>query len=167
MTNPWFRMYSEFATDPVVQLLSFNDQRHYVVILCLKCQGVLDRKLSQENRNRIICKGLGLDQATSEEVKRRLVDVGFIDNNWQPTSWDRRQFKSDNSSERVRKYRENKEDDNVSETLNVTFPSVSVSVLLSSNDFNNVSPEIWAEFEQHRKEIRKPLTDLSRKKNLT
>ncbi len=35
------------------------------------------------------------------------------------------------------------------------------------DQYKNVSKEIWAEFEQHRKEIHKPLTDLARNKNLT
>ncbi len=34
---PWFRMYSEFATDPKVQMLSESDQRRYVMLLCLRC----------------------------------------------------------------------------------------------------------------------------------
>jgi hypothetical protein len=28
--GPWFKFHHEFATDPVVQLLSFEDQRHFV-----------------------------------------------------------------------------------------------------------------------------------------
>ena len=34
---PWFRLYSEFATDPKVQMLSESDQRRYIMLLCLRC----------------------------------------------------------------------------------------------------------------------------------
>lgn len=127
MSNPWFRMYSEFANDPIVQSLAFDDQRHYVMILCMKCQGVLDRKLPPLNRERIILRGIGLDEVTANEVKRRLMDVGFIYNNWQPVSWDKRQFKSDSSTERSRKLRKNKESKTVAGTNRYASVSVSVS----------------------------------------
>lgn len=117
MANQWFRMYYEFASDPVIQSLAFEDQRHFVVLLCLKCQGVLDRNISNENRERIICRGLGLDPMAANEAKRRLVEVGLIETNWQISAWDRRQYVSDNSTERVRKYRKNKESGNVSGTF--------------------------------------------------
>jgi len=162
MSNPWFRMYSEFANDPIVQSLAFEDQRHYIIILCLKCQGVLDRKLLPASRERIILRGLGLDEASAREVKRRLIEVEFITEDWQPVAWDKRQFKSDNSAERSRKSRINKG----SNTVAATNRYVSVSVYELLNNYINVSTEIWLEFEQHRKEIKKPLTELSTKKNL-
>ena len=127
MSNPWFRMYSEFANDPIVQSLAFEDQRHYIIILCLKCQGVLDRKLLPASRERIILRGLGLDEASAREVKRRLIEVEFITEDWQPVAWDKRQFKSDNSTERSRKSRIN----NGSNTVAATNRYVSVSVYVS------------------------------------
>jgi hypothetical protein len=42
-------------------------------------------------------------------VKRRLRDVGLIDENWQPLAWAKRQFTSDaNGAERMRKHRSKK-----------------------------------------------------------
>jgi hypothetical protein len=105
MHLPWFRFYTEFATDPVMQSLAFEDQRHFVILLCLKGSGLMDRKISQQARNRIILRGLGLDQGAGDEVKRRLIDVNLIDKNWFPRGWEDRQFSSDTSTERVRKYR--------------------------------------------------------------
>lgn len=113
---PWFRLYHEFASDPVIQSLAFEDQRHYVVILCLKCSGVLDRSIDARARNRIILRGLGLDAVAAEEAKRRLSEVGLIDKTWQPTGWEGRQYESDNSTSRVRKYRKEKKIGNVTET---------------------------------------------------
>lgn len=105
MSLPWFRFYAEFAGDPILQSLAFEDQRHFVMALCLKCNGTLDRKLLSEKRELIIARGLGLDPVAAVEAKRRLMEVGLIDDHWQPQGWNKRQFVSDVSTERTRKYR--------------------------------------------------------------
>ncbi len=48
---------------------------------------------------------MGLDPVSGAEAKRRLLEVGIIDKNWQPVNWSKRQFFSDNSTPRVRKLR--------------------------------------------------------------
>jgi hypothetical protein len=110
-------MYAEFAGDPVVQSLDFGDQRHFVILLCLKCNGTLDRAMDPKVRDRIICRGIGLDPVTASEAKRRLKEVGLIDDKWQPTGWNARQFVSDISTPRVRKCRKNKETGNVTSSF--------------------------------------------------
>jgi hypothetical protein len=87
----------------------------------LKCNGTLDRNLPNSKREAIINRSLGLDPSSAAEAKRRLLEVGFIDKNWQPSAWDTRQYSSDISSQRVRKYRKNKEIGNVSETFQNRF----------------------------------------------
>lgn len=116
MNLPWFRFYAEFASDPVVQSLAFEDQRHYTMILCLKCAGVIDRNITMAAKTRIILRSLGLDSVAADEAKRRLMDVGLISKNWQPKGWNQRQFQSDSSTQRVRKLRKNKDIGNVTET---------------------------------------------------
>ncbi len=106
-------MYHEFAKDPVVQCLEHADQRHYVVILCLKCDGTLDRNISKANRDRLVYRGLGLAPADAEQVKKKLQELKLIDRKWQPNGWDQRQYISDTSTQRTRKYRTNKELGNV------------------------------------------------------
>lgn len=110
-------MYHEFATDPVTQSLSFEDQRHYMVILCLKCNGVIDRPISKANKERIIRQGLGVDDKTLEKIRINLSELNLIDKNWQPNGWGKRQFVSDHSSQRSRKSRKNKETCNGNEPL--------------------------------------------------
>ena len=52
---------------------------------------------------------LGVQLRELDEIKRRLEEVGLIDNRWQPIAWDKRQFQSDhNGAERVRRWRERK-----------------------------------------------------------
>ena len=122
MTLPWFRFYAEFAGDPTIQSLAFEDQRHFVVLLCLKCEGVLDRAFANNSvRDRVIYRALGLDPVAASEAKRRLMEVALIGKDWQIPSWDRRQYISDSSTQRVRKYRKSKETGNVPETLRNRF----------------------------------------------
>lgn len=112
----WFRMYGEFVSDPKVQLLAFEDQRHFVALLCLKCNGTLDSDApSQAFRDRMIAKALGLSPDAALEAKRRLIEVGVVTDDWQPVKWSERQFESDSSTSRVRKFRE-KRSGNVSVT---------------------------------------------------
>ena len=117
MNLPWFRLYAEFGTDPVIQSLSFEDQRHYVVLLCLKASGVLDRQgVSKSCRERIILRGLGVDAAKAQNVKKMLMRRRLLGDNWAITGWEKRQFPSDLSTERVRKYRKTHGTGNVSGT---------------------------------------------------
>jgi hypothetical protein len=105
-TKSWLRLYHEFADDPKIQMLAFEDQRHYVMVLCMKGRGVLESATpSAEYRERMIAKALGLDPLTAREVKFRLMEPGLIDDQWQPVKWAERQFESDSSTDRVQKHR--------------------------------------------------------------
>jgi len=111
----WFRLYGEFATDPVVQSLSFDDQRHFVMLLCLKSTGVLDKKFPAEDsehewdiRMGVVARALGLSVAAADEAMNRLCCIGLIGTNFQPKNWDKRQFISDSdptAADRKRKQR--------------------------------------------------------------
>ncbi len=113
MSRQWFRMYAEAVDDEKLRLLAFEDRWHFVAILCLKAMGTLDSEAPHLER-RIALK-LGLQLPQLDELKRRLLDVRLIDDNWQPIKWGERQYESDISTGRVRKFRE-KRQGNVSET---------------------------------------------------
>jgi hypothetical protein len=109
MSLPWFRMYAEFATDPVVQSLSFDDQRHFLMLLCFKCSGLLDREFAtNQDRTDVIRKCIGLDGKAWDEMGARLYRVKLIDEFLQPLNWNKRQYISDadpTAAERQRKHR--------------------------------------------------------------
>ena len=114
---PWLRLYTDTVDNEKIRLLAFEDRWHYIAILCCMQQGIL-----KENDNLLIRKlsvKLGLQLREVEEVKRRLIEVNLIDDNFIPIGWNKHQFKSDNSTDRVRKYRENKvkQNGNVSKPL--------------------------------------------------
>lgn len=117
-TMPWFRMYTDFLNDPKMISLAFEDQRHFIGVLALKGEGTLDNECTPELLTRIVAQRLWIDHSVIGEVKRRLVAAGLIDDNWQPVAWDKRQMRSDTSTERVRAHREKaKQSGNDDETL--------------------------------------------------
>lgn len=104
---PWFRMYHEFIADPVIRLLAFDDQRHYVFVLCMKARGDLDKDYANADlRERAIALQLGLSSVAALDAKSRLVESALIDVDWQPLGWEKRQMRSDSSADRARRYRE-------------------------------------------------------------
>ena len=113
MANPWFRLYSEFAHDPKIQMLSEAMQRRYVMLLCLRCSEVLETLHETE-----IAFQLRLSTSELEETKQLFISKNFIDKQWNLTNWDKRQFVSDSSTMRVAKHRsKKKQQSNVDETL--------------------------------------------------
>lgn len=103
MANQWFRLYAEFATDPKVQMLSEADQRRFIMVLCLRC-GNDDVTLHDEE----VAFQLRISNDEWARSKALFLQKGLINEDNTPTAWDRRQFVSDSSAERVRKHRENK-----------------------------------------------------------
>ena len=105
----WFRFYSEVLDDPKVQRLDGETFKMWVNILCLtaKNDGHLPPVADMAFALRIapnVC----------ETVVERLLNGGLIDrvnggaNGWHyaPHGWEKRQYKSDSSNERVKRYRQ-------------------------------------------------------------
>lgn len=168
----WFRMYAEAVDDEKLRLLAFEDRWHFVALLCCKAQGLLDGT-DVLTRRKVAVK-LGLDSRELEEIARRLAEVGLVDaSNLQPMAWDRRQFKSDDSKERVRSYRERlKRDCNVTETDERSDSNGTVSSQETETETDktkrarpravrpdSVSERVWQDFQAIRAAKRAPLTD--------
>lgn len=136
---PWLRLYTEAVDDEKLRLLAFEDRWHYVAILCCKGQGILDEDNDSLLRRKIAVK-LGVQVRELEEIVRRLSEVGLIDQETlQPCGWCKRQFASDNSTDRVRRYRENKKKQQVAtgngdETLQQRSETVTVTPAETDTD---------------------------------
>ena len=100
MSNPWFRMYAEFAHDPKVQMLTEVMQRRYVMLMCMRCSNALVTLQADE-----IAFHLRIDAAQLEETKTLFLAKGFINEAWELLNWEKRQFSSDTSAQRVAKHR--------------------------------------------------------------
>ncbi|MEJ6656895.1 MAG: DnaT-like ssDNA-binding domain-containing protein, partial [Pseudomonas sp.] len=96
MANPWFRMYSEFATDPKVQMLSEKDQRRYLMLLCLRCSN--DDVTLHETE---IAFQLRISDDELAATKVALMAKGLINEDFSPVAWEKRQYVSDSSTKRV------------------------------------------------------------------
>src|SRR5262245_42608565 len=105
----WLRLYTDILNDPKVQRLSGDEFKGWINILALaKEHGGLIPPLED----------VAFRLRTTEEEATRLVEVlvkrGLLDTdgaNTAPHNWHIRQFESDNSTERVKRFR------NVTETL--------------------------------------------------
>lgn len=98
---PWFRMYAEFATDHKVQMMSESYQRRFVMLLCLRCSNG-DVTL-QDNAVTFM---LRISNDEWLETKRVFVENNLIDDDNNIIAWDKRQYQSDSSAERVARFRE-------------------------------------------------------------
>ncbi len=146
----WFRMYVEAVDDEKLRLLAFEDRWHFIALLCCKGQGLLDGSGALTRRKAAV--KLGLDTRELEEVARRLAEVGLIDaQTLQPVAWDKRQFKSDDSTDRVRAYRERmKRYGNVTETPCNEQCNDDVSVQETDTDTENTFAHFWQAYPKHK-----------------
>ena len=106
--NHWFRFYSEVINDHKVQSLDPTTFKGWVNLLCLAndCDG----KLPPIEE---IAFKLRLSEHSARELVDTLVLHGLIDieadHSLTPHNWSGRQFRSDVSTERVRKHRQKKQ----------------------------------------------------------
>lgn len=111
MANQWFRLYSEFSHDPKVQMLSEVNQRRLIMLFCIRCNGnvtLQDEQVAFQLR-------ISMDEWLSS--KAIFIDKNFINNDNEVLNWDKRQFVSDSSAERVAKHRQRmKQSSNVTVT---------------------------------------------------
>lgn len=105
----WFRMYDEILDDPKVQLLSGDDFKGWINILCLasrrdgKLPPVADISFALRETLDAVSTLLG-----------RLLDGGLIERrsggadgaHYAPYKWNERQYKSDTSTGRVKRFRD-------------------------------------------------------------
>jgi hypothetical protein len=103
MANPWFRMYSEFATDPKVQSMSEAMQRRLMMLFCLRCSDVTVTLCDEE-----LAFALRISDEELAQTKALFLRKGFIDESWDINNWDKRQYSSDSSAARTAAYRERK-----------------------------------------------------------
>lgn len=102
MANSWFRLYSEFATDPKVQMLSESDQRRLIMLFCFRCN---DNVTLHDEEVTFL---LRISNDEWQQTKALFIAKGFINDSNEILNWDKRQFTSDTSKNRVAAYRERK-----------------------------------------------------------
>ena len=105
--STWFRVHNDVLDNPKLILIAESDRWRYLGLLSLMSQGVLT-KYEGEKLDRVISAKMRLTNSEWEETKRRLQEEELIDDKCHPIGWEDRQYASDSSAERTRKYRERK-----------------------------------------------------------
>ena len=119
----WFRLHADTIDDPKLKLMAFEDRWHFVAILCCKAQGIQD-KYEPKLARRMVAAKLGLNDTELEQVIERLAEMNLVNaETLQPIAWKKRQYKSDLSTERVKRHRKKQkeqQDNNVKRFGNVS-----------------------------------------------
>jgi len=136
-------MHADAVDDAKLRLLAFEDRWHFVALLCLKAEGMIDADTA--TRDRLIAVKLGLTVREADEVKRRLCEIGLVDENWQPVAWDKRQYISDTSTDRVQKHRKTKEIRAKRETVVKRFRNVAETPPETDTESDTESEKIKSE----------------------
>jgi hypothetical protein len=175
---PWFRYYSETIKDKKIDLIAEESDLGFLstigawsLLLCMAndspIRGSLYVTLQKRYTNEYIIKTLRLSKEDGEKLINLFIDYDMIDIDenqaYRVKNWDKRQFKSDFSNERVNKYRLKKkeeeqenEESNGGETLHVTFHSVSASasesesISESINDLEGINQFTREEVSEER-----------------
>jgi N-terminal phage replisome organiser (Phage_rep_org_N) len=117
----WFRFYSEFMDDPKIAMMSDSDQLLWVKALCLASESSSrgEIKLTDDE----ICWKLRITPETWRHAIDKFRAKGMIEhvkNGYKITNWDKRQFESDNTTQRVAKHRASKDLAKQKQPCNVT-----------------------------------------------
>jgi hypothetical protein len=167
-------MYSEFATDPKVQMLNEADQRRLTMLLCLRCN---DHVTLHDEEVTFL---LRISNDEWQVTKAQFIARGFINSDNEILNWDKRQFASDTSKNRVAAHRERKKNECNSD---VTLPKQESNALDTEQIQNridadkktkplspralleaeNISSNLIDDWLKVRKAKNQPLTDTSLK----
>ena len=143
----WFRLYTEMLDDEKVQMLTPELFKTWVNILCVAAarDGVLPpvEKLAFKLR----VSNHDMQSRIEDLIIAGLIDVR-ADKSLQPHNWERRQWKSDDSAERVRKHRETKRSCNGAVTVTATPPEADTESETDTDLASLSSREIPREKEQ-------------------
>lgn len=130
----WLRLYDDTINDPKILKLPEATRWHWIAMLCVasKNDGALPALDDVAIQLRVTA-------AKATEIITVLVKAGLLDKTetgFEPHNWNGRQYKSDVSTERVKRFRNAKRNvsHTVSETVSETSESVSVSVSVSKKE---------------------------------
>lgn len=132
--KPWFRFYTEALDDLKVQKLPPHLFKTWVNLLCLAGQNGGRIPSVDEMAFRLRMSAHDAEQQLSDLILAGLIDI--TDRGHYPHNWHSRQYVSDSSAERTRKYRERKQKQSCDAdvTSHVTVPEQKQSRTESETD---------------------------------
>lgn len=141
----WFRFYAEVLNDAKVQKLDGDTFKAWVNLLCIASEN--DGKFPDDEA---LAFAMRMDNNACRTVVERLLNATLIDrvnggaNGWHyaPHSWAKRQYKSDTSTDRVKRFRQR------SKTVSETAPDTDTDtdILLSKdNSVFDIEKVFWSD----------------------
>lgn len=151
----WFRFYNEALDNPKVQKLDGSTFKLWVNLLCVASRN--DGKLPS---NPDLAFALRIDEIALESLLDRLLIGGLIEvrkggpngSYIAPHDWEERQYKSDTSTPRVKRYR--KRSRNVTETASDTDTDTDKKTSKKAVAFPRpdwADKDVWSDFLENRK----------------
>lgn len=142
----WFRFYAEALNDPKVQTLDAETFRHWVNLLCIQCRDGRLPVTSQETSF-----ALRIDDNACRTLLERLANATLLDRvnggvngfHYEIHGWDKRQYKSDTSAERMKRHRARHRD------VTVTPPEADTDTDTERKKESSVPPVQVAETVDH------------------
>jgi uncharacterized phage protein (TIGR02220 family) len=112
MSRSWIRLWVDILDDPKIHQMSARTYQIFTYILLI----VGEKKYSFCNKKTMICRFRVVESVLDRAISQleELGIISFKNNTLEILNWDKRQFKSDNSTLRVKRFR------NVSETFQET-----------------------------------------------
>jgi hypothetical protein len=165
----WFRLYDELLDDPKVQRLPAEDFRGWVNLLCLASRN--DGKLPAVSDIGFALRTLVERLHNGGLIERR--NGGANGSFYAPNKWAERQYKSDTSTQRVKRFRERSKTvaetppDTETETETEGVSNDTPPAKISRASFpmpEGVNPEAWKDFLTNRKRKKMPNTATAHKK---
>jgi DnaD/phage-associated family protein len=155
MSYPWFRCYSEMAHDEKILFVSrelgmskLEISGAWSLVLCLASdspvRGKLLVTLQKRYSNISIAEVFKESVEITDKILKAFIEMEMLaleKGTYIVVNWGKRQPNSDNSAERVRKFREKQEGEKRYKTVTETLPSVSTSSS-DSNIFKKYTDEI-------------------------
>lgn len=139
----WFRMYASVLNDPKVQRLPASDFKGWVNLLCLAAEHDGGLPCATD-----IAFSLRMEEDAADRLIAAMLSAGLLEpafGGYRPHNWDGRQFQSDTSTERVRRFRaKHSETDGNSDE---TFQQRSSNALDTESDTDSDSEQIQSREE--------------------
>jgi hypothetical protein len=103
----WFRVYDDILDDPKVQMLSPELFRAWVNLLAVASRNAGKLPAVEKLAFALRCSVSDMQSRLDDLIMAGLIDI-LADGTREPHNWSKRQWKSDDSAERVRKHRAKK-----------------------------------------------------------
>ena len=122
MSGRWFRMYDDVINDPKVMKLPEATRWHWVAVLCAASKHGGKVPAAAELAFLLRMTDQRAASLVAELLRAGLLDK--VDGGFVPHNWEGRQYKSDGSTERVKRFRERQRNvsGNVSSAVSETGP---------------------------------------------